>query len=115
MEEVYELWCQQVAISYGLRFRADLDAIEQLPKLFRYLRAPSPYRSAEARGQDQDEDVVPCTVHDPMFRAADWRDAEFRQWIGGVVDRSNSKRRDFDDVRGDAGLDELKRLEEELK
>lgn len=114
-EEIYELWCQQVVVSYGLRCRAELDAVEQLPKLFRYLRVPSAHKPSDVAARGQDEDGVPRTVRDPMLRVADWRDAEFRQWIGGVVARTMPKRRDVSDERGDAALDELKRLEEELE
>lgn len=114
-EKIYELWCQQVVVSYGLQGRAELDAVEELPKLFRYLRVPSGHKASDVAARGQDEDGVPRTVCDPMLRAADWRDAEFRQWIGGVVARTMPKRRDVSDGRGDAALDELNRLEEELE
>lgn len=113
LEEIYDLWCKQVVISYGLRSPAELDAIEQLPKLFRYVLKRDVARPAQAPGPSQVEEGMPCVIHDPMLRASDWRDAEFRQWIRGVVDRTKPKARDDDALLGDSGLDEVKRLEED--
>lgn len=112
-EEIYDLWCQQAVVSYGLRSRAEFDAIERLPSLFRYVLAPDAPKPARSAERDRDDEDVPRTVRDPMLRAGDWRDAEFRQWVSGIVDRSKPKRADASDAR--ARCDELKRLEEELE
>lgn len=58
------------------------------------------------------EAVVPRHVHDPMLEACNWRDAEFRQWIGQIVDRGKPNERDCDDLCDTAERESINRLEE---
>lgn len=47
-EHIYDLWCQQVVVSYGLQDRERLNAIARLPRSFRYVLAREPVRLVNA-------------------------------------------------------------------
>lgn len=113
--EVYELWCRQLTVSYGLQDQADLDAIERLPQLFRHLRFRLPSTPSDLAEQAQDADDPPRHVHDPMLQAGNWRDAEFRHWLRGLGDETGRRGRDSADLPSKAEIDELNRFEEELE
>lgn len=113
--DVYDLWCIQAIQSYGLQDRVALDAIELLPKLFRHLHVHLPSRHPEADEHAQDEEDQPGQVHDPMPQAGDRRDAEFREWLSGLVGRTNGQRRDSAGSPSETEVEELWRLQEELE
>lgn len=114
-EDVYELWCLQLAVSFGLKDRSELKSIECLPQLYRYLRARPPSVLHHSADEVQDSDIPPHHIHDPMLRAGDWRDAEFRHWLRGLGGRTGSQGRDSVDLPSKAELDELNRLQEEVE
>jgi len=113
--EVYELWCRQLTVSYGLQDQAALDAIESLPQFFRHLRFRLHSRPSEFTDQAQDADDPPRQVHDPMLQAGNWRDTEFRHWLRGLGGETGRQECDNANLPSKAELDEINRLQEETE
>jgi hypothetical protein len=111
-QEVYDLWCRQVAFSFGLQDRTSLDAVERLPTLFQHLLVRQYAQSPVASEQAQEEEEQPAHLQDPMLRAGDWRDAEFRQWLGGLVGRTSSQGRGGISLPTDGEIRSLEALQE---
>lgn len=113
-DEIYDLWCGQVVASYELESRAQLDVIERLQKAFRTSLRNAPVECDSEAGEHPCDVTVPRNIHDPMLQARDWRDAEFRQWIGHIVDLGKPKVRDGDDSSDAAERESINRLAEEF-
>lgn len=113
-DEIYDLWCGQVIASYGLESRSELDVIDRLQRTFRRVLRKDPLARNCVGSEHQCGGESPRNVRDPMLRAGNWRDAEFRQWIGQIVDRGKPDGRNYDDLCGAAERESESRLEDEF-
>lgn len=80
-DELLAAWSDRITNEFGVDVGTIFDA-EELDMWFTRVFVD---RSRLVADVDA-EDAVVKEVHDPRLEAANWRDAEFRQWLQGVVD-----------------------------
>jgi hypothetical protein len=95
-EELINVWRDRI----GRQFDVDIDTIFTAGELniwFAKVFVPQDQLVADAEAHD----IVMKEISDPRLEAANWRDAEFRQWVQSVVDleisRSRPEKLDSDD------------------
>lgn len=80
-DELIEAWTVRIARQFGVAIDTIL-TVEEIDFWFTKVFVDRDRLVADA----EVDDVVIKEIHDPRLEAANWRDAEFRQWVQGVVD-----------------------------
>lgn len=80
-DELMGVWVERITEQFGV----DIGSIFNEQELDAWFGRVFVDRARLAADVDAD-DVLVKEIHDPRLESANWRDAEFRQWLQGVVE-----------------------------